>query len=364
MIRISDNQEMEGMTLVWDKYRTLELIGLKKNLFVSNSFELDKEPSEYVSNIMRNAKDTEIIKLRGKLLFNTKDLEYAIIEELSKPGASLEGFRNTLKLKEQGYEEATPLPPTSPTPPIGEPPAPKATEETEETEVHDEFEWDPNIFQGKKNVVDILKVPIPPDEPEPEPEPEPPTPTELPTTQVLKNIEEKVDRVDSNLTSLILSTNSLPKKEDIEHIVEPEVNNGDLLTTLETILEGGSGLTHILKDMEKSLLKKIDEKMDYSPSPSIYFSQSISPDERKAIDDYRKPQPLINYLRSDRVTDSLEGAPSVNGLELIDGVSEILTQSTEGFFEFLSKHFPYVFTEYQNGVLNKLNEGRRNEHEQ
>lgn len=344
LIMLSTNPKVEGMTLLWDEYETLDRLGVKKNLFVDTGFTLSKDEINYKRELLGN-KDVDVIKLREDLMSDNRVHVYAVIEALNKDQLTLKEF--VQRLEEDYYIQEN------------------NAEEPEVVTV-DEVSWDDDIFHREKEEeedtsddglfedetptsgpnVGMLNFDIPPA----------PEVVEPPT----KDCKEEVDI--SNITSSIEEVKDL--LNDIKD-KDSSSNKEELRNLLKEQLEVTFGekfephLTHLLNEFKKDISLNFEREIAIHPTNFLEIAKPISGDERKEIDNYRKSAGLINYLKTINPDQVFEGNKGNYDVELLDGVEDIIKNSSLGIFEFISKHFPFVFTEYNRSILSKLNKEER-----
>ena len=111
-----------------------------------------------------------------------------------------------------------------------------------------------------------------------------------------------------------------------------------------------------LNNLEKTILSEFKEIKDEKEEPVRFLPKRISVKERAVIDKYI-PNPKLKLYLSRRFTGKkYEVEKKYEGLELVDGVEEVLSEGSDGLFEFISKYFPFIFLEYKNEILNKIEE--------
>lgn len=142
------------------------------------------------------------------------------------------------------------------------------------------------------------------------------------------------------------------KLDDILVYVE-DLHNSHI--TVENLNDIQTSIVERLNDIEKGIYKQFEEVLLNKQAPRQKLSKHISEVERKVIDDYVPNPKLVGFLRSERAFQKLPYSEVYEGLQLVVGVGDILQEGTEGFFEFISKNFPFIFMEYSS-ILNKVKE--------
>lgn len=130
-----------------------------------------------------------------------------------------------------------------------------------------------------------------------------------------------------------------------KYLISPEIPNNNNLEMMDR-----------LNRLEEVILNNFKEIKMNESKLSTKLPNDFSARERGLIDGYTPAPELINYLRGDSAFTKSKPSEVYEGLEVIYGVGDILKQGSEGFFEFISKNFPFVFVEYKK-ILEKLTEG-------
>lgn len=399
VILTNKNSSVEGYALLWEVNKSNNLIGLNKNVFVRAGWIPTKTEKDMRINLARS-KDIKIIKLRDKLFqeISSDEKVWAVIEALGEKGMTLDKFVSEIDENEEDVfapshkqEIVIEKPQTS----FKEEEASGSdgdcnwsshlfnsySDEDEETDNNLEDEEEEVKISVVDDTLDSLNYAdhlLEDDDVVTEPVAEDylsglnmmaitvgeskPTREELPRVMYVKdeNSEKEMglsdewyvrefEKIEDQLDTL---AQTFEVNTDSMSYMKKKVS--DFLIKMEKFEKDSINEKAMIKSYIESILEHLTEPKPSKEKISGSFSKSISEGERKAIDEYTPDPMMIKYLRSDGAFKKQDINVKTNGLYLLDGVDDVMKNGTEGFFEFLSKYFPFVYAEYLNNILKKV----------